>query len=565
MDTRTGIILHGGASESWIGDEASHATTRAFLKSLVIKAEKRLRAGFKAVDVATEIVAELEDFPEFNAGRGAAVNRDGVHEVRITYNMIQIDLSYACHTNYSDCKLEAGIINGRTAAYRAVTCLQNTRNPIKLARAMLDSSDAHTPVFMAGEGADKLASHLGLDMVANTFFTTERRLDYWQKHRAEVLEHGTVGAVVLDLHGHLAAANSTGGMMFKYPGRIGDTAISGAGLYADQQIAVACSGGGEAILTSMLASRVANLYRSGLKLETAVKKAMWDATGTCPSLSCGIIAITADGKQTAQCNSRLFAIGSAGLGSSLQYGLIGCTMPIIAPLCCFEDDLVRVGVSKHPTRQSQLTFCLKDTSLIAMDQKQVENLFGSLRRVAKALLSLGGADSVAMVTFTGGRGGHLFGIRSTGSISPASTDLKEDSAFRAHIKIDKTVEPLQVVIDSWQSSVPRRSSGFLLAPAVEFRAIVAGVWAALSRGLRVALQTPLHWAIAADPFHDDLMLLCFTHDKHHWPNAAPFQSDNIGQLGLTSALGRRILDLEPLCVTARRLRTKLECHQTNVK
>ncbi|KAJ0327530.1 hypothetical protein COL5a_005911 [Colletotrichum fioriniae] len=541
MDTRTGIILHGGASESWIGDEASHATTRAFLKSLVIKAEKRLRAGFKAVDVATEIVAELEDFPEFNAGRGAAVNRDGVHE------------------------LEAGIINGRTAAYRAVTCLQNTRNPIKLARAMLDSSDAHTPVFMAGEGADKLASRLGLDMVANTFFTTERRLDYWQKHRAEVLEHGTVGAVVLDLHGHLAAANSTGGMMFKYPGRIGDTAISGAGLYADQQIAVACSGGGEAILTSMLASRVANLYRSGLKLETAVKKAMWDATGTCPSLSCGIIAITADGKQTAQCNSRLFAIGSAGLGSSLQYGLIGCTMPIIAPLCCFEDDLVRVGVSKHPTRQGQLTFCLKDTSLIAMDQKQVENLFGSLRRVAKALLSLGGADSVAMVTFTGGRGGHLFGIRSTGSISPASTDLKEDSAFRAHIKIDKTVEPLQVVIDSWQSSVPRRSSGFLLAPAVEFRAIVAGVWAALSRGLRVALQTPLHWAIAADPFHDDLMLLCFTHDKHHWPNAAPFQSDNIGQLGLTSALGRRILDLEPLCVTAERLRTKLECHQTNVK
>ncbi|KAK2005981.1 N-terminal nucleophile aminohydrolase [Colletotrichum eremochloae] len=222
MGTPVGIVIHGGASESWIGDDASYAATKTFLNHLVAKAEQRLRQGAEAVDVATEVVAELEDFPEFNAGRGAAVNREGLHE------------------------LEAGIINGKTAAYRAAVCLQTTKNPIKLARAMLD------------QGAS-----LGLDVVPNSFFATERRMSYWRKKQSEVPEHGTVGAVVLDSHGNVAAANSTGGMMLKPPGRVGDTAILGSGLYADERIAVTCSGGGESIITSMLASRVGNLYHNG--------------------------------------------------------------------------------------------------------------------------------------------------------------------------------------------------------------------------------------------------------------------------------------------------------------
>ncbi|KXH34238.1 multidrug resistance protein fnx1 [Colletotrichum salicis] len=509
MDSPFGIVLHGGASESWIGDDVSYATTKAFLKNLVEKAEERLRAGSRAIDVATEVVAELEDFPEFNAGKGAAVNRDGVHEVRIrlSHNTANIKLII------NNLKLEAGIINGKTATYRAAACLQKTKNPIKLGRAMLDSVDTTMPVFIVGEGADQLACRLGLDMVDNSFFTTQRRMDYWRKNKTEVLEHGTVGAVVLDSHGHLAAANSTGGMMFKQAGRLGDTAILGAGLYADQQIAVACSGGGEAILTSMLASRVANLYHSGLKLETAVDKAMWDASGLCPSLSCGVIAITTDGMRTEQCNSRLFTIGSSGSTYGFKYGLIGCTMPVTAALCCYEDALVRIGVSKHPTRQYQLTFCLKEASLITMDRKQVEDLFESLRRASKALLSLGGTDKVAMMTFAGGKGGHLFAIRGTGSMSPTLNDSKQSGnpPFRAHIEIEKTAKALLQVGDFYKLPVPRSYSEFLLASAVEFRAIIAGLWGALSRGLRVALQTPLHWVIDADSFPDDLILLCFTH------------------------------------------------------
>ncbi|KAK1633996.1 hypothetical protein BDP81DRAFT_451935 [Colletotrichum phormii] len=459
MNIPFGIVLHGGASESWIGDDVSYATTKAFLKNLVEKAEERLRAGSRAIDVTTEIVADLEDFAEFNAGKGAAVNRDGVHEVRIrlSHNTANIKLII------NNLKLEAGIINGKTATYRAAACLQKTKNPIKLGRAMLDSVDTTMLVFIVGEGADQLASRLGLDMVDKSFFTTEKSMNYWRKNKKEVLEHGTVGAVVLDSHGHLAAANSTG-------------AILGAGLNADQQIAVACSGGGEAILTSMLASRVANLYHSGLKLETAVDKAMWDASRLCPSLSCGVIATTTDGMQTAQCNSLLFTIGSSRSTSGFQYGLIGCTMPVTAPLCCYEDALVRIGVSKHPTRQFQLTFCLKEASLITMDRKQVEDLLESLRRAPKALLSLGGADKVAMMTFAGGKGGHLFATRGTGNMSPTFNDLKQSGnpAFRAHIEIEKTAKALLQVGDFYKLPVPRSYSEFLLASAVEFRAIVAG-------------------------------------------------------------------------------------------
>ncbi|KAI8309076.1 putative L-asparaginase [Colletotrichum sp. SAR11_59] len=214
MGTAVGIVLHGGASESWVEDDASYAATRTFLEDLVKRGEDRLRQGAEAVDAVTEVVAELEDFPEFNSGKGAAVTQEGLHE------------------------LEAGIVNGSTATYRAAVCLKNTKNPIKLVRAMPHQGGTNTPVFMAGNGADELSASLGLDMVPNSFFATERRMSYWRNRRSEVSEHGTVGAVVLDSHGNLAAANSTGGMMFKPSGRVGDTAILGSGLYADERVAV---------------------------------------------------------------------------------------------------------------------------------------------------------------------------------------------------------------------------------------------------------------------------------------------------------------------------------------
>lgn len=99
--------------------------------------------------------------------------------------------------------------------------------------------DFPAPALIIGTAADELAETNGLDMVDNSYFTTDSRRLYWEAKMNKLLEnHGTVGAVALDIHGNLAAANSTGGVTFKHPGRVGDTAIVGAGIYADDQVAV---------------------------------------------------------------------------------------------------------------------------------------------------------------------------------------------------------------------------------------------------------------------------------------------------------------------------------------
>ncbi|KJK84702.1 hypothetical protein H633G_11560, partial [Metarhizium anisopliae BRIP 53284] len=167
-------------------------------------------------------------------------------------------------------------------------------------------------------------------------------------------------------------------------------------------------------MTSMLAGRIANLYRGGAGIARAVEQAVWEATRLCPSISCGVIAITSDGERTAQCNSRIFNTASAGDAAPRErhVGLLRCTMPVIGPLCCCDDDLLRIGVSKHPTRPGQLTFQLKGASLADMDREQVFALFGALRRAAKALVGLVGSpvSDVAMMTWPGGDGGHLFPV-----------------------------------------------------------------------------------------------------------------------------------------------------------
>ncbi|CAI0654092.1 unnamed protein product [Colletotrichum noveboracense] len=525
MGTAVGIVLHGGASESWVGDDALYAATKTFLDDLVKRGEDRLRQGAEAVDAVTEVVAELEDFPEFNSGKGAAVTQEGLHE------------------------LEAGIVNGSTATYRAAVCLKNTKNPIKLVRAMLHQGGTNTPVFMAGGGADELSASLGLDMVPNSFFATKRRMSYWSNRRSEVSEHGTVGAVVLDSHGNLAAANSTGGMMFKPSGRVGDTAILGSGLYADERVAVVC-GGGESIITSMLASRVATLYHNGAVLEKAVEMAMWNATSICPAISCGVIAIASDGTQTAQCNSRIFTTASTGPGPGCGFGagLLACTMPISAPLCFYEDDIVRAGVSKHPSRPNQLTFRLKDTSLAEMGEGQVAHLFWSLRRVSKTLASLCGVDDVAMVTFPSGNGGHLnerVGRKQKFVQSPCRDGANSWGCY-----------PGGDPGERWDGSCLSRS--LLLAPKADFQDLVAGIWSALERGQRVALQEPLRWSVIAHPpTGRDVTVLGFALSEPHWPSPPPFQTAHTGHRELTSALGPRVTDLEPLWAIAGRLRNSM--------
>ncbi|KAG8412704.1 hypothetical protein J3458_013145 [Metarhizium acridum] len=558
-----GIVLHGGASESWVGDAESFKATNAFLDNLVNKAEASLERGATAVDVAAETVAELEDFPEFNAGKGSAVNIDGCFE------------------------LEAGIVNGADSAYRAAVCLRTTKNPIKLARAMLDRRGTTAPVFIAGVGGDQLARRLGLETVDNSYFGTERRLSYWRQKRPDVSEHGTVGAVVLDSHGNVAAANSTGGMTMKPVGRVGDTAILGSGLYADERVAVACSGGGEAIMTSMLAGRIANLYRSGVGIAKAVEQAIWEATRLCPSISCGVIAITSDGERTTQCNSRIFTMASAGDAARCgrQVGLLRCTMPIIGPLCCYEDDMMQIGVSKHPTRPGQLTFKLKGTSLAGMDREQVFAWFGTLRRAAKALVEVVGSSDVAMMTWPGCDGGHLFPVhgryaaeersRSRRSTEKHSAIFHETSMVirRACAGGDDGVDEGGEENDDAEEQNGRRACGLFLVSEAEAQGAVEALWGALQGGLREALQPegprspcsgpncPRRWSLLVDPAsaERDEMLVASSFPDHHWPNPAPFEhhgSDH-GYAELTAALGPRSWDLDGLRCLAAGLRDKL--------
>ena len=166
-----------------------------------------LLAGGSAVDAVEAAVVVMEDSPHFNAGHGAALNASGVHE------------------------LDSSIMRGADLAAGAVTLVRHIRNPVKAARALLEGNG---PVMLGGPDADAFAERAGLDIVDQSYFTTQRRVDALASLKARGLsgtlksaseseKHGTVGAVALDAEGHLAAATSTGGYNNKPEGRIGDS------------------------------------------------------------------------------------------------------------------------------------------------------------------------------------------------------------------------------------------------------------------------------------------------------------------------------------------------------
>lgn len=209
------ILLHAGTTESWTEDPGFQKVAEQALFEIAQEAGSILASGGRSVDVVEHVVSYLEDYHLFNAGKGAVLNNKGKHE------------------------LEAGIADGSTSAYGAVTCVDSIKNPVKAARLVMDTQPH---CFLTGAAAVDVASRHGLDIVPNDHFTTAARIAHWKAYAARLNELGgdleTVGAVALDVYGNLAAAGSTGGLTYKMPGRIGDTAIAGAGLFADQDIAV---------------------------------------------------------------------------------------------------------------------------------------------------------------------------------------------------------------------------------------------------------------------------------------------------------------------------------------
>src|SRR5713101_7813081 len=230
---RPALILHGGAGAlaSDLSSAREQALRRAFTAAWTI-----LRQNGSAIDAVVRATIELENDPVFNAGVGSCLNQEGNVEV------------------------DASLMDGATFRAGAVGAVRNLRNPILLARAVME---AGRHVFLVGDGAEHFARAQGFPVATHEELVTERQLQRWQAAQTTG-EPGTVGAVALDRAGHLAAATSTGGIFNKLPGRVGDSAVIGAGTYADDTLgAGSATGDGEAIIRATLTKTAVELLRDG--------------------------------------------------------------------------------------------------------------------------------------------------------------------------------------------------------------------------------------------------------------------------------------------------------------
>jgi L-asparaginase / beta-aspartyl-peptidase len=264
--TRIGLIVHGGAG-TIERKKMTPEKERAFRDGL----ERALKAGYEilerggsSLDATEAAVRVLEDDPNFNAGQGSVFTSAGTNE------------------------MDAAIMDGKTLKAGAVASLKHVKNPIVLARLVMEKSPH---VMMDGEGAEAFAKEHDVELVDQKYFFTQQRWDALQKTKAaekggptgekkfiitEQDLHGTVGAVALDRDGNLAAATSTGGKTNKLPGRVGDSPVIGAGTYANNATcAVSATGDGEYFIMATVGHDISALmeYR-GMKLEEAAKTAL---------------------------------------------------------------------------------------------------------------------------------------------------------------------------------------------------------------------------------------------------------------------------------------------------
>jgi L-asparaginase / beta-aspartyl-peptidase len=244
------ILVHGGAGNLGQDDPASSGENAPRLLGVRQAAAiglEILKGGGHALDAVEAAVRALEDDPTYNAGTGACLSREG------------------------DVELDASIMEGETLRCGAVAAVREVKNPIALARLVMERSPH---VLLTGPGASAFARSQGLPRCDAALLTTKaQRARFERLRRPE--GHGTVGAVARDVHGHLAAATSTGGTALKLPGRVGDSALIGAGTYADDALAaVSCTGHGESIIRLTLARRCADLVGEGRTAGDAAREAV---------------------------------------------------------------------------------------------------------------------------------------------------------------------------------------------------------------------------------------------------------------------------------------------------
>jgi isoaspartyl peptidase/L-asparaginase-like protein (Ntn-hydrolase superfamily) len=272
------LLIHGGAGAIARGEATPEreAAIREALRESLRTGSGVLERGGSALDAVEAAVRSMEDSPYFNAGRGAALTSEGTIE----------------H--------DASIMDGTTRAAGAVSGVGRLRNPVQVARAVME----RTPhVHLTGEGAELFARQQGLPMAAQWYFFTPERLEALERVQAskrtkasttERDRHGTVGAVALDASGRLAAATSTGGYADKMPGRVGDSPIVGAGNFADVRVAVSGTGHGESFIKLVLGHRLSCLMElAGLPLEAAARRTL-EELGAIGGTG-GFIAVDAEG------------------------------------------------------------------------------------------------------------------------------------------------------------------------------------------------------------------------------------------------------------------------------
>lgn len=255
------LAVHGGAGDLGPDDPASSGEAGAPRLEGVRRACAAgwavLETGGSALDAVLAAVVALEDDPTFNAGTGSTL------------------------TSAGDVEMDAAIMDGATLRCGAVAVVRDVRNPIALARAVMDRSEH---VLLAGPGASAFAREVGFPAVENaTLVTPAQRARFERAAAARAPpglapgpgSHGTVGAVARDARGHLAAATSTGGTSMKRPGRIGDSPIVGCGTYADDALAaVSCTGRGERIMRLTLARLAAERVGAGRPAAEAARDAV---------------------------------------------------------------------------------------------------------------------------------------------------------------------------------------------------------------------------------------------------------------------------------------------------
>jgi L-asparaginase / beta-aspartyl-peptidase len=262
------LAVHGGAGTIGVG-AADEAPYHAGLRAALAAGEAVLKTGGSALDAAIAATLALEDEPLFNAGRGAVFTADATHE------------------------MDAGVMDGSTLAAGAVAGIHTVKNPVLLARAVMEKSPC---VLLAGAGAERFAREQGFAETPASYFHTDARRAQLERVRSDAgaavgksgmaLDHtgasitppinedkkfGTVGAVARDIHGHLASAVSTGGMTNKRVGRVGDSPIVGAGFYAnDATCAVCATGTGEFFIRACAAHDIhARMAYGGATLAAA--------------------------------------------------------------------------------------------------------------------------------------------------------------------------------------------------------------------------------------------------------------------------------------------------------